>query len=161
MKQLLYILLLSVFLFSCGDDEDNTLDKDNLGKFKTVKVVLTRTSTDLQLFNGGTILTIPTDKSNSQYNDKDFDTILGDNDNLMLAKINEKLSVKQEFTIKQKSVNVQIVDTPQLLENIDPDVDEYNLKTKIEIIVDGKLVAESEVFVFSEFSIPNIFQYKE
>lgn len=161
MKQLLYTLLLSVFFFSCSDDEDKTLDKDISGNFKTVKVVLTRTSANYSLFTGGTILTIPANKSESQYNAKDFDSVLGDEDNLMLAKLNNTLSAKQEFTIKQKSVKIQVVDTPQLLDSVDPDNDKFDLTTKIQVYVNNKLVAESETYVFSEFSIPNMFYYEE
>ncbi len=94
MKKVFYAVLLSVFLFSCSDDKDKTLEEGISGNFKEVKVVVTRTSKDYTLFNGGTILTIPTNKSNTQYNEKDFDSILGDDQNLMLGKLNESLSPK-------------------------------------------------------------------
>lgn len=161
MQKVLYAVLLSVILFSsCSDDKDKTLEEGISGNFKEVKVLITRTSNNHSLFNGGTILTIPASKSNTQYNEKDFDSVLGDDDNLMLAKLNEPLTAKQEFTIKQKSVKIQVVDTPQLLDTVDPDTEELDLKTKIEIFVNEKLV-KSETYVFSEHSIPNILQYEK
>lgn len=160
MKKVFYAVLLSVLLFSCSDDEDKTLEEGISGNFKEVKVVVTRTSTNYALFNGGTILTIPANKSNTQYNEKDFDSVLGDDQNLMLAKLNEPLLPKQEFIIKQKSVKIQVVDTPQLLDEIDIDVDDYDLSTKVEIFVNSKLV-KTETFIFNGHAIPTILKYEE
>lgn len=160
MEKAFYAVLLSLLALSCSDDEDKALEESISGNFKTVKVVLTRTSSNHTLFDGGTILTVSANKSNLQYDEKDFDSILGDEEYLMLAKVNEPLTAKQEFTIKQKSVKVQIVDTPQLLDTINPDTDDYDLMTKIEIFVNEKLV-KSETYEFRHFSIPNIMQYKE
>ncbi len=160
MEKAFYAVLMSLLVLSCSDDEDKILEESVSGNFKTVKVILTRTSSNHALFDGGTILTVSADKSNLEYDEKDFDSILGDEEYLMLAKVNEPLTAKQEFTIKQKTVKIQIVDTPQLLDTIDPDVDEYDLTTKIEVFVNDKLV-KSETYEFSHFSIPNILQYKE
>lgn len=160
MEKVFYAVLISLLTLSCSDDEDKSLEEGVSGNFKTVKVVLTRISSNHAQFNGGTILTVSADKSNLQYDERDFDSILGDEEYLMLAKLNEPLTAKQEFIIKQKSVKVQIVDAPQLLDTVDPDTDNYDLTTKIEIFVNEKLV-KSETYVFSDFSIPNIIQYKE
>lgn len=160
MEKVFYAVLISLLTLSCSDDEDKTQEEGVSGNFKTVKVVLTRISSNHAQFNGETILTVSANKANLQYNGKDFDSVLGDEEYLMLAKINEPLTARQEFIIKQKSVKVQIVDTPQLLDTINPDTDAYSLTTQIDVFVNDKLV-KSETYVFSEFSIPNILKYNE
>lgn len=145
MKKVFYVLL-SVLFLSCSDDNDEK-DTRILDNYKTVKIIFTRTSNNYSLFFGGTILTIPQDKLNSKYDSKDFDSVLENEGKLLLGKINEPISSKQEFTLKQKIVNIQVLDTPQLRDEIDGDADSFNLTTKIDIFVDNDLV-KSQSFIF-------------
>lgn len=156
MQKVFYLLLLSVFLFSCSDSDE---DKDGgvLDNYKTVKIVVTRVSNDLSLFYGGTTLTIPLDKANSQYNSKDFDQALENDGKVLLSKINEPLISKQEFILKQKSVDIQVLDIPQL----EDDLEDVSLTTKIEILVNDEVV-KSQTFIFdTESSNLNLVQYSK
>lgn len=160
MKQLFYTLLLSVFLFSCSDDDKNS-ENEIPGNFKTVKIVLSRTSSDHSLFLGGTILTIPIDRSNTQYNAKDFDSVLDNVENILLSKLNNPVGAKQVFTIKQKKVNIQVLDTPQLQDEIESEDFTGELKTTIEIFVNDILVKEGSFLFDSDGVNLNLIQYSE
>lgn len=156
MKKVFLLLALTLSFFACSDDDN---EKESPINYKTVKVIVTRTSSNISLFEGGTILTIPLDKINTQYNAKDFDKVLENDGKILLVKINEALYTKREFTLKQKTVNIQILDTPQLFDEVDIESDNFDLETKIEIQIDGQIV-KSQIFIFDvDNTNMNLIQY--
>lgn len=158
MKKVFLLIILAVSILSCNNNDD---EKEIVTDYKTVKVVITRTSNDLSLFHGGTILTVPLDLLNSKYDVDDFDQVLENEGKIMLAKLNEPLSKKQEFIIKQRNVNIQVIDTPQLSDGVNEETTDFNLTTKIEIIVNEELV-KTQSFVFDiEASNQYLIQYSK
>lgn len=158
MKKVFLLIALTLSFLSCSNDDN---EKESPINFKTVKVIVTRTSSNISLFEGGTILTIPLDLLNSKYNIDDFDQVLENDGKVMLTKLNNPLSTKQEFTLKQKNVNIQILDTPQLLDEFDLETDSFDLETKIEILVDGQII-KSQTFIFDANNTNmNLIQYSE
>lgn len=158
MKKVFLLIVLTLSFLSCSNDDN---EKESPINYKTVKVIVTRTSSNISLFEGGTILTIPLDLLNSKYNTGDFDQVLENDGKVMLAKLNDPLSDKQEFTLKQKIVNIQILDTPQLLDEVDIESDNFDLETKIEILIDDQLV-KSQTFIFDvDNTNMNLVQYSK
>lgn len=164
MRKLSVLLMMLPFLFvSCGDDESTTDDQ-----YKEVKVTIERTSTTLDVFYGGDVLTIPIDKKNTVYDSKQFDQVIDNtNENILLMKVNNVLIAKQEFTLSQKKVSIQILDTPQIeneiKESTDADVIDqtYSLNTKIKITVDGKTVKEQSYKFSASSANANLLLYAE
>lgn len=146
MKKVFYSLILSLLFVSCSSDENEIDDSLNTDKYNTVKVIITRNSNDLSKFFGGTSLWISSDELNTQYDEKDFDAIEKDDaDNLILGKINEPLASNQILIIKQNKIKVQVMDIPQLNDDVEAeDEEKYNLKTTIEIYVNDKVVKVQE-----------------
>lgn len=158
MKKLFYLFtILPFFFFSCSDDDD-----DITTDYKEVKISIERASNDLTSFNGGDVITIDSDKDNSKYDQKQFDKIYSDeNKNILLGKENKVLAAKQEFIVSQKKVKIQLIDSPQLDDEIDNEDNHYALKTTVRIFVDNKQVKEV-IFDYSEsLANINIVQYAE
>lgn len=158
MKKVFLLIALTLSFLSCSNDDN---EKESPINYKAIKVIVTRTSSNISLFEGGTILTIPLDLLNSKYNTNDFDQVLENDGKVMLTKLNDPLSNKQEFSLKQKTVDIQVLDTPQLLDEVDIESDNFDLETKIEILVDGQIV-KSQTFIFDvDNTNMNLIQYSE
>lgn len=116
----------------------------------------------IYLFWGGDVITIDSDKNNNKYDQKQFDNVYSDeNKNILLGKVNKVLVAKQEFIVSQKKVKIQLIDSPQLDDEIDNEDNHYTLKTTVRVFVDNKQVKEV-VFDYSEsLANINIVQYAE
>lgn len=146
-----------VFFLSCGDDDDEVTEN-----YKEVKINIERASNDLSVFWGGDVITIYSDKNNNKYDQKQFDNVYSDeNKNILLGKVNKVMVAKQDFIVSQKKVKIQLIDSPQLDDEIDNEDNYYTLKTTVRVFVDNKQVKEV-VFDYSESSVNiNIVQYTE
>lgn len=161
MQKVFPVLLSVFFLLSCSDDKD---DPQPSGECKTVKVVVTRTSSNYTLFFLNTTLTIDNNKENYQISKSDFDMVLEDETNLLLIKQQKPITAKYEVEVKLRDVKIQVLENPILdseNEDIDWDTIEADLTTKVEIFVDGEL-KRTQNFVFDKESANlNIVQYSE
>lgn len=146
-----------VFFLSCGDDDDEVTEN-----YKEVKINIERASNDLSVFGGGDVITIDSDKNNNKYDQKQFDNVYSDeNKNILLGKVNKVMVAKQDFIVSQKKVKIQLIDSPQLDDEIDNEDNHYTLKTTVRVFVDNKQVKEV-VFDYSEsLANINIVQYAE
>lgn len=146
-----------MFFLSCGDDDDDIIENH-----KEVKISIERVSNDLSVFWGGDVITIGSDKNSNKYDQKQFDNVYSDeNKNILLGKVNKVMVAKQDFIVSQKKVKIQLIDSPQLDDQIDNEDNYYTLKTTVRVFVDNKQVKEV-AFDYSESSANiNIVQYIE
>lgn len=155
MQKVFFLLLVSLFLCSCSDNEDDNLTNDD---FKSVKVVITRESSDFTHFFLNTTFTIDNDSKNYQINKADFDMVVEDEINLLLIKKHEPVTSKYEVEVKLREVKIQVLENPMIDSE---DEVEADLNTKMEIYVDGQL-KKTHNFIFNKNSSNiNILQYSE
>lgn len=155
MQKVFFLLLLPLLFISCGDNEDENLPNNDL---KSVKVVITRESSDFSPFFLNTTLTIDNDSKNCQINKTDFDMVMEDETNLLLIKKHEPVTSKYEVEIKLRELKIQVLENPMIDSEEEVDAD---LNTKVEIYVDGQLKA-TQNFVFDKNAANiNIVQYSE
>ncbi len=163
MQKVFYLLMFSLLFVACNDSDKDDERAPN-DAFKSVKVVITRVSSDFSHFFLNTTLTIENDKKNYQINNTDFDIVMEDETNLLLIKKHEPVTSKYEVELKLRDVKIQVLETPMLdSENGDLDWDEFDidLNTKIEIYVGGRLKS-TQSFVFDKNTANiNISQYSE
>lgn len=153
-KQIFTLLTLYVCLIfiSCSDDDDKNKDQTN---YKDIEIVVERTSNKIDAFFGGDIITVVADMNNTVYDTSDFDQILDNDGKKLLSKVLHSFTSSNTYKIKQKNVNVQFLETPQIKDDVSEEVAEnLNLMTKIKIYVDKEVVKE-QTFSFSLES-PNI-----
>ncbi len=146
-KQIFTLLTMCVCLvfISCSDDDKNE-DQTN---YKDIEIVVERTSNGIDAFFGGDIITIVSDKDNTVYDASDFDQVLENDGKKLLSKVLDSFTSSNTYKIKQKNVNVQFLETPQIKDDVSEEVAEnLNLVTKIKIFVDKELVKE-QTFNFS------------
>lgn len=155
MQKVFFLLLLPLLFISCGDNEDDNLPYNDM---KSVKVIITRESSDFSPFFLNTTLTIDNDKKNYQINKTDFDMVMEDEVNLLLIKKHEPVTSKYEVEIKLRKVKIQVLENSMIDSEDEVDAD---LKTKVEIYVDGQL-KNTQNFVFDKNTANiNIVQYSE
>lgn len=141
----LFTMCVCLFFISCSDDDKNE-DQTN---YKDIEIVVERTSNRIDAFFGGDIITIISDKDNTVYDKADFNQVLDNDGKKLLSKVLNSFTNYNKYKIKQKNVNLQFLETPQIKDNVKEEVAEnLNLVTKIKIFVDKKLVKE-QTFNFS------------
>lgn len=134
-------------LTSCSSD-----DKDEIEIFNDIEIVVERTSNNFDVFTGGNIITIPNKAGNHTYNEKDFSTTGKDLETIMLSKLVQPFNAKSSYKLKQKDVEIQFLETPQInddLELSEEAIENANLVSKVKIFVNGKVVKE-ETFTFHQ-----------
>lgn len=155
MQKVFFLLLLPLLFISCGDNEDDNLPNNDL---KSVKVVITRESSDFSPFFLNTTLTIDNDNKNYQINKADFDMVIKDESNLLLIKKHEPVTSKYEVEVKLRKVKIQVLENPMIDSEDDVDAD---LNTKVEIYVDGQLKTTQNSLFNKNTANINIVQYSE
>lgn len=149
MKKQIFTLLTMCFclgFISCGDDDK---DDEPTTTYKDIEIVVERTSNGIDSFFGGDVITILNNKDNSSYNEADFDQKLENDGKIMLSKVLTTFAVTNTYKIKQKNINIQFIETPQIKDDVSEEIAEnLNLVTNVKIYVNKELVKE-QTFNFS------------